>query len=94
MQYTPTPETFLATLERMGLADLLETFIAPERVHRWGFNDVETFAAENGYRFVREGNNVYGALQLVPAVPAAPAPVLRVITRSDHAAVYGTRRAA
>ncbi len=88
MNNTTHPETFRETLERMGLADLLETFIAPKRGRRWGFNEVERFARQNGYVFVREAGNVYGALKLVPATPA---PVLRIITRSDHAAVFPSR---
>ena len=94
MNDSTKPETFAETLACMDLADLLETFIEPERVRHWGFLEVERFAAEHGYVFVRESNNVYGALMLVLAGAAAPAPVLRIITRSDHAAVYGTRRAA
>lgn len=84
-----SPE-LLANLEHMGLTDLLTGFIAPERVRRWGFVAVERFALEHGYQFVREGNNVYGRLMLVPVFPQA-APAFRIITRSDHAAVYGRR---
>ena len=94
MQHTPAPETFVETLERLGLADLLDAFIAPERVRRIGFNDLEFFAREHGYCFVREGGNVYGKLMLVPVEPASPAPVLRLVTRSDVAAVHPSRRAA
>ncbi len=91
---TPQPPAPLTErLERMGLSDLLETFVAPERVRRWGFLSVERFAASYGYTFKREHGNLYGKLMLVP-ISTAPAPALRVITRSDHAAVYGSRRVA
>jgi hypothetical protein len=93
MQDTTHPAELTATLARMGLADALDGYIAPKRVRRWGFLSVERFAASHGYAFERRGGNLYGALRLVPAV-AAPAPKMRVITRSDHAAVHGSRRAA
>ncbi len=90
MQHTaPSPE-LLANLEHMGLTDLLTGFIAPERVRRWGFLEVERFTLEHGYQFVREHGNVYGRLKLEPVVPVS-VPAFRVITRSDHAAVYGKR---
>lgn len=89
-----TPETFTETLNRMGLADALEGFIAPERVRRWGFLEVERFVREHGYKFVREHGNIYGKLQLVPLEPVGVVPALRLITRSDHAAVYGRRKVA
>lgn len=75
----------------MGLRDLLEGFIAPERVRRWGFLDVERFAAKYGYGFNREYGNIYGRLHLVPTAATAPAPVLRLVTRGYVAAVYGSR---
>jgi hypothetical protein len=90
---TDHPAALTETLARMGLSDLLEGYVAPERVRRWGFLSLERFAAEHGYSFERRDGNVYGALRLAPTV-AAPAPRMRVITRSDVAAVHGSRRAA
>lgn len=86
------PAELTETLARMGLRDLLEGFIAPERVRRWGFLDIERFAAKHGYEFCREHGNIYGRLHLVPTVATTPAPVMRVVTRSDVAAVHGSRR--
>lgn len=93
MQDTTHPAELVETLTRMGLGDLLEGFIDPTRVRRWGFLSVERFAATHGYVFERRDNNVYGALWLVPA-SATLAPKMRIITRSDVAAVHGSRRAA
>lgn len=79
-------ETALASI---GLSDLLDGYVARERVGV-RFLALERFAQQHGYEFRREHGNLYGRLQLVPAA-AAPAPVMRLITRSDHAAVHGDR---
>lgn len=81
----------LANLEHMGILDALEGFIVPERVRRWGFLEVEAFARQHGYQFVREHGNIYGRLMLVPLEPVS-VPALRVITRSDHAAAVPSRK--
>lgn len=95
MHDTTAPEAFIATLEHLGIADALQGYIAPERVRRWGCLEVEAFAQEHGYCFARENGNLYGKLMLVPVeATAAPAPVLRVVTRSDVAAVYPSRKVA
>lgn len=86
------PTELTATLERMGLGDVLDGFVAPERVRRWGFLDVERFAAKYGYEFRREHGNLYGQLHLVPIPATVQAPVMRLVTRSDVAAVHGSRR--
>lgn len=86
-----SPE-LLANLEHLGITDALEGFIAPERVRRWGYLEVERFVREYGYQFVREHGNIYGRLMLVPVAPRV-VPAFRVITRSDHAAVYGKKAA-
>jgi hypothetical protein len=96
MNLTPAhPAELTATLAHMGLSDLLEGYIAPERVRRWGVLAVERFASTHGYQFVRRDGNLYSALMLVPVV-AAPVPQLqlRIVTRSDVAAVHGSRRRA
>ncbi len=92
MDVSSVPAELAETLERMGLRDVLDGYIAPERVRRWGFLDVERFAAKYGYEFRREHGNIYGRLHLVPTAMTAPAPVLRLVTRSDVAAVHGSRR--
>ena len=89
---TEHPAELTATLAHMGLRDVLEGYIAPERVRRGGFLAVESFAAKHGYGFNREHGNIYGRLHLVPTAAATPAPVLRLVTRSDVAAVYGSHR--
>lgn len=91
MHVTPKHPAELETaLASIGLADLLDGFIARERVGI-RFNQIERAAAKFGYEFERELGNVYGKLQLVP-IEASPMPVIRLITRSDHAAVHGGRR--
>lgn len=94
MNDTTHPAELVETLTRMGLSDLLEHYIAPERVRRWNFLKVESFAVECGYVFEREHGNVYGKLRLIPTLPVTNRMVMRLITRSDHAAVHGSRRAA
>lgn len=84
------PVELEAALASIGLADLLTGFIARDRVGV-RFNQLERFAQQHGYEFKREHGNIYGRLQLVPTT-ATPAPVMRLITRSDHAAVHGGRR--
>jgi len=93
MNDTAHPAELTETLERMGLSDLLTGFVAPERVRRWGFLSVERFVESHGYSFERREGNIHGALRLVRTV-AAPVPAMRIITRSDHAARYGSRRSA
>lgn len=85
------PAELVAKLERIRLADLLDGYIARERVGI-RFVKLERIAEQHGYRFEREHGNLYGKLMLVP-IPPAPTnpPVMRVITRSDHAAVHGSR---
>ncbi len=85
-KHPPELETALASI---GLADLLDGFIARTRVGI-RFNQLERAAAKFGYEFKREHGNIYGRLQLVP-IAASPMPVIRLITRSDHAAVHGGR---
>ncbi len=84
------PAELEIALASIGLSDLLDGFIARERVGI-RFNQLECAAAKFGYEFKREHGNVYGRLQLVP-IKASPMPMLRLITRSDHAAVHGGRR--
>lgn len=79
-------ETALASI---GLDDLLDGFIARKRVGV-RFNQLARFAQQYGYEFAREHGNIYGRLRLVPAA-ATSAPVMRLVTRSDHAAVHGGR---
>lgn len=92
---TQHPVPSVETLECLGLADLLDGYIARERVSI-RFLQLERFAHEHGYQFDREHGNIYGKPMLVPTPPAAPQVIIRLITRSDHAAVHGsrTRRAA
>lgn len=90
MHVTPKHPAELETaLASIGLSDLLDGFIARERVGI-RFLSIERAAAKFGYHFDREHGNIYGRLQLVP-IEASPLPVIRLITRSDHAAVHGGR---
>ena len=81
-----------AALAAIDLADLLDGFAARARVGV-RYLEIERAAARFGLRFAHEGGNVYGRLTLVP-VSTTAAPKLRVVTRSDVAAVHGSRRVA
>lgn len=85
------PAPLADALESIGLADLLDGYIARERIGV-RYREIERAAQRFGYAFKHEDGNVYGRLQLAPIAPAAPAPVVHLITRSDHAAVYGSRK--
>jgi len=86
---TEHPTDLEAALTQLGLSDLLGGYIARERVGV-RFLMLERLAARHGYRFEREQGNVYGRLRLVPST-TTPAPMMHMITRSDHAAVHGGR---
>ncbi len=88
------PAPLTERLASMGLSDLLDGFIDRTRVGIQ-FVKLEAFAQRYGYRFERRDGNVYGALHLIPTPPATSDRVtIRLITRSDHAAVHGSRRVA
>ncbi len=89
---TPNLEPLRNALTTIGLSDLLTGYVARERVGV-RYTEISRAAARFGYGFRHENGNVYGALKLEP-VDLTPAPVLRLITRSDHAAVTGSRRRA
>ena len=89
---THTLEPLRTALEQIGLADLLTTYVARERVGV-RYTEIARAAEQFDLEFKHEGGNVYGALQLVP-VSTTPAPALRLITRSDHAAQVSSKRAA
>ena len=85
--------TLLKTaLEQIGLADLLTGYVARERVGV-RYAEISRAAAPFGLEFRHRDGNVYGRVKLAP-INTTPAPTLRLITRSDHAAVHGSRRAA
>lgn len=87
-----TLEPLRAALASINLSDLLTDFVARERIGvRYG--EISRAAARFGLEFKHRDGNIYGALKLEP-VSTDPAPVLRLITRSDVAAVHGSRRAA
>ncbi len=88
------PVTLIDYLARLGLGALLNGYVDRNRVHAVvNVSSLEIAVQRWGYRIDREGGNVYGCLRLVPDAPAAPLR-LRIVTRSDHSAVYGTRRRA
>ena len=89
MQDTTPLET---ALKQINLADLLTGYVDQRRVGV-RYQEIARVAEQFGLEFKHEGGNVYGALRLVP-VSTTPAPTLRLITRSDHAAVHGTWRSA
>lgn len=90
---TATHPTALTTyLERLDLTDLLTGYVDRRVVHaRINVATLEVVVQRWGYCVAREGGNVYGYLMVTPATPA---PVMRIVTRSDVAAVHGSKRAA
>lgn len=87
------PAPLVETLERLGLQDLLVGYIDRTRVGIQ-FVKLEQFAQRHGYQFDREFGNIYGRLRLIPTPPSVQRPTIRLITRSDHAAVHGSKRRA
>jgi hypothetical protein len=92
MQNTPAPLT--NALEQIGVPEMLTEYVQRQRIiKRVSWAQFERFVQSHGYEVKREDGNLYGKLMLVP-ISSAPAPVMRLITGSDHAAVYGSRGAA
>ncbi len=88
MQHTSEVSTLL---EQINASDALTDYIDPKRLtRRVSFIDLELFLAEHGYKIERQDGNVYGFMMIVKTDPQAM-PAFRLITRSDHAAVYGSR---
>ncbi len=86
------PETFSATLAHYGWTEALTGYIPRDQItSKVSWQDFARVANSFGYRIVTEAGNVYGKIGLRLPV-TRPAPKLRVITRSDHAAVYGGKR--
>jgi hypothetical protein len=89
------PTTLTATLAHLGLTEVLTGFIPRQHVsRRVSWREFTRFVEGQGYTVVTERGDIYGRVGVRPAAPAAPAPLLRVVTRSDVAAVYGSRRGA
>jgi hypothetical protein len=89
------PTTLTATLERLGLSEMLTGYVPRAHVtRRVSWREFTRFVEGQGYEVVTERGNIYGKITLHPAAPTAPAPRFHVITRSDHAAVHGSRRGA
>lgn len=86
------PAELEAALVQLGLSDMLDGYVARARVGV-RYLSIERLAARHGYRIAHEDGNVYGRVRLEP-ISTAPTPRLRLVTRSDVAAVHGTRRAA
>ena len=89
---THTLEPLRTALETIDLADLLTGYVTRERVGV-RYREISRAAAPFGLEFKHEHGNVYGRLKLEP-VDNTPAPVMRIVTRSDVAAVYGSKRRA
>lgn len=92
MQDNTHPTALEQALATIGLSDLLTDFVAHERVG-CRYTEISRAAEKFGYGFKHEHGNVYGKLRLEPLDPT-PTPVLWIITRSDVAAVYGSKRRA
>jgi hypothetical protein len=86
-----TPATLTATLAHYGLFAALTGFIPRQQVTcRVSWREFAAFVKLQGYEIVTEGGNLYGKVGIRP-VQTAKVPVMRLITRSDVAAVYGSR---
>lgn len=95
MQNTTSPDhpgTLVATLEHLGLGDMLDGYIPRQHVtRRVSWQEFVRFIESQGYEIVKEHGNIYGKVGVRPAAPAQ-VPRFRVVTRNDVAAVYGSRR--
>ena len=90
---TTSPETIRSLFAQIDASEIMDTHIDYRRItRRCNLVDLEAYLKRNGYRLKRQGNNVYGWIKVVPITETTPAPVLRLITRSDHVAVTGSLR--
>jgi hypothetical protein len=88
----PAPSPLTNVLAQIGVPEMLETYVPRQHVtRRVSWAQFERFVQSHGYEVKRENGNIYGKLMLVPT-SSVVAPVMRLITRSDHAAVYGGAR--
>jgi hypothetical protein len=86
------PAELVETLERIGLTEMLSGYVPRAHiVRRVNWHEFERYVRAQGYQVALENGNLYGRVGLRPATAA---PKLRVVTRSDVAAVHGSRRAA
>lgn len=90
---TITLEPLRNALATIGLTDLLGDAYVDRRRVGVRYGEISRVAARFGLEFKHRDGNVYGALKLEP-VSTTPGPVLRIVTRSDHAAVHGSKRRA
>jgi hypothetical protein len=89
------PATLTATLEHLAQAEMLTGYAPRQHVtRRVSWREFVRFVEGQGYAVVTERGNIYGRVAVRPAAPTIPAPRFHVITRSDHAAVHGSRRGA
>jgi hypothetical protein len=79
------------TLEHLGLSEMLTGYVPRAHVtRRVSWQEFTRFIEGQGYEIVKEGGNIYGRVGVRPAA-SSTAPKMRVVTRSDVAAVYGSR---
>jgi hypothetical protein len=92
---TEHPAALTDTLARFGLNHMLNGYVPRQHVtRRVSWQEFAHFVKGQGYEVMTEGGNVYGRVGVRPAVPTIPAPTLRIVTKNDVAAVYGSRRGA
>lgn len=84
------PSELTKALATIGLAHLLDNYVARPPVGT-RYLEIERAAAKSDLRFDYEHGNIYGRLCLVPATSTV-APKMRLITKNDHAAVFGSKR--
>ncbi len=86
------PETFSATLAHYGLISTLTSYIPRKDItSRVSWSEFTRFIESQGYKNVTEGGNVYGRVG-VRKDYGNKFPPMRMVTRSDVAAVYGGKR--
>jgi hypothetical protein len=94
MNDTAHPAALAETLEHLGLSEMLTGYIKRQDVtRRVSWHEFERFAQGLGYRVRLEHGNLYGRVGL-ERISTTPAAKLRLIVRSDHAAVHGSKRRA
>lgn len=94
MHDTTAPVALTDLLERLGASEMLMGYVKRQHIYRRvSWYSFERFVDKQGYRITLEDNNLYGRVRL-ERISTTPTPKMRLITRSDHAATFGSKRRA
>ena len=86
-----TAQALRSQFAQINAAEVMDTHIDPKRISlRTDMATLEAYLRRHGWMIERKNGNIYGFIRIVPAKPNV-VPTLRLITRSDHAAVVGSR---